>query len=71
MSATQALIHVRFSPNGSVTEIGERPASVTAQEWFNTLSRKAGTADQTLAGGRGLFRLAPEELEGLKQGAPS
>ncbi|ODR98133.1 hypothetical protein AUC68_10365 [Methyloceanibacter methanicus] len=60
------MIHVRFSADGSVTEIGERPTSVTPQDWFNRLSDKAGTRYQALSGGRGIFRLPPEDVEALK-----
>jgi hypothetical protein len=62
----QTLIHVRFSPDGCVTEIGARPQGIDAQGWFDYLSRTAGSAFQALAGGRGVFRLAAEELEGIK-----
>ncbi len=60
------LIHVRFSPDGSVTEIGARPEGVDAQIWFNHLSRTAGNAYQALSGGRGVFRVAPQDLDGIK-----
>lgn len=60
------MIHVRFSADGTVTEIGERPTSVTPQDWFNRLSDKAGTRYQALSGGRGIFRLPPEDVEALK-----
>jgi hypothetical protein len=66
MSQTQVVIHVRFAPDGSVTEIGERPLSVGAQEWFNRLSVNAGNAYQSLSGGRGVFRLAREQVDTLK-----
>ncbi len=62
----QTLIHVRFSPDGCVTEIGARPQSVDAQVWFNHLTRTAGNAYQALSGGRGVFRIAPHELNGIK-----
>ena len=38
MQDNQIMIHVRFAPNGTVTEIGERPSAVSAQDWFNHLS---------------------------------
>jgi hypothetical protein len=60
-----AMIHVRFSPDGSVIEIGARPPSLTPQDWFDRLSEKAGTHYQPLSGGRGLFRLPPDEVETL------
>jgi len=60
------IIHVRFAPNGSVVEIGERPEKLTPQEWFNDLSVKAANHYQALAGGRGVFRLPAAALEELK-----
>jgi hypothetical protein len=62
----QTLIHVRFSPDGSVTEIGAKPQSVDAQIWFDHLSRTAGNAYQALSGGRGVFRVASQDLDGIK-----
>lgn len=69
MTDAITLIHVRFSNDGSVTDIGERPAELSPQSWFDRLSLAAGDAYQTLAGGRGLFRLAPARLDGLKTAA--
>ncbi len=66
METVKVLIHVRFAPNGLVVEIGERPAALSPQEWFDLLSDKAGTHYQPLAGGRGLFRLEHQELDTLK-----
>lgn len=63
----RAIIHARFAPNGTVVEISERPAASTPQEWFNFLSEKAGEVYQTLAGGRGVFRLSRAEVDALKQ----
>ena len=63
------LIHVRFAPNGTVTEIGDRPPALSAQEWFNILSTQAGTSYQALAGGRGIFRLTPETIAALTPAA--
>lgn len=64
--STYVMIHVRFAPNGTVTEIGERPDGCPAQDWFNRLSRRDGLAYQALSGGRGLFRLSPETLAELR-----
>jgi len=66
---TSTLIHVRFAPDGTVFEIGERPESLSAQQWFKRLSEKCGTQFQALSGGRGLFRLDPETIEALKASA--
>jgi hypothetical protein len=63
------IIHVRFAPDGSVTEIGERPASLTAQQWYNRLSERAGTVFQALSGGRGVFRLTQDQVEAFKSAA--
>jgi hypothetical protein len=60
------IIHVRFAPNGTVAEIGERPSALSPHEWFNFLSDKAGTVYQPLSGGRGVFRLTREEVDALK-----
>ncbi len=62
----QTLIHVRFSPDGCVTEIGARPAGIAPQAWFDHLSRTAGNAFQALSGGRGVFRVTTEDLDGIK-----
>lgn len=67
----QVVLHARFAPNGSVVEIGDRPASLPPQDWFNFLSDNAGDAYQALAGGRGVFRLTKAELDTLKQRAAS
>ncbi|HVZ52572.1 MAG TPA: hypothetical protein VG986_11430 [Pseudolabrys sp.] len=66
MENASVMIHVRFSPDGMVTEIGERPAAESAQAWFNRLSDKAGMSYQPLSGGRGLFRLTRAEVDALK-----
>jgi hypothetical protein len=60
------LIHVRFNNDGTVSEIGERPAGLSPQQWFTKLSEKAGNAFQALTGGRGVFRISPDEVAELK-----
>jgi hypothetical protein len=62
----RVLVHVRFTPNGLVTEIGERPEGVSAQAWFDRLSNGAFHSYQPLSGGRGVFRLHPDELSSHK-----
>lgn len=69
MDTQKLILHTRFAPNGTVVEISERPEGLTPQAWFNFLSDKAGDVYQTLAGGRGVFRLTREELTALKQAA--
>jgi hypothetical protein len=68
MENEQVMIHVRFAADGSVTEIGERPAVLNAQDWFNRLSDSAGDAYNALSGGRGLFRLARGRVDEIKVG---
>jgi hypothetical protein len=62
----ECLIHVRFNPNGTISEIGECPAGVTVQNWFRYLSQHTRNCYQALAGGRGLFKLPRTEVETLK-----
>lgn len=66
MQTESVMIHVRFAPNGTVTEISERPSALSAQDWFNHLSRTTVNAFQTLSGGRGVFRLPAEQLRAAK-----
>lgn len=66
MQKDQVMIHVRFAPNGTVTEIGERPLAASAQEWFNHLSCTTRDSYESLSGGRGLFRLPQEQLSFAK-----
>ena len=68
METAKVIIHVRFSPNGTVVEISERPSAMSPQEWFNCLSDKAGTQYQPFSGGRGVFRLSRDEVDALKSG---
>lgn len=67
MDETKTLIHVRFAPSGGVTEISERPMALTPQDWFDTLSTRAGNSYQPLAGGRGIFRVSRDELATFQQ----
>lgn len=66
MESAIVLIHVRFAPNGTVVEIGERPPNSEPQDWFNLLSDRAGSVYQALSGGRGVFRLSRTEVDALK-----
>lgn len=69
MSNGPILIHVRFAPDGVVSEIGEKPATINEQEWFKRLDNNAGDVYQPLAGGRGVFRLERTRLDALKAAA--
>ncbi len=63
------VIHVRFNNDGTVLEIAERPTSLSPQQWFTKLSEAAGDAFQALTGGRGVFRISPDEITALKASA--
>jgi hypothetical protein len=60
------MVHVRFAPDGNVTEISERPAGTTAQQWFDRLSDACQSHYQALSGGRGVFRATRATLDQLK-----
>jgi hypothetical protein len=66
MESEKVIIHLRFAPNGTVVEIGERPEGLSPQEWFNFLSQAAGDAYQPFSGGRGVFRLGRGKIDALK-----
>jgi len=66
MDSQSVIIHLRFAPNGTVVEIGERPTALTPQDWYNLLADKQGNAYQPLSGGRGVFRLTRAEVDQLK-----
>jgi len=66
MSDKSVVIHVRFYNDGSVHEIGERPASLSSQQWFDKLSNTYAMDYMALSGGRGAFKLTPEELDTVK-----
>lgn len=68
MSSDIVMLHVRFSPDGGVSEIGERPAPHSAQAWFDWIGLNAPDAYQALSGGRGVFRVSREKLEELRAG---
>ncbi len=68
MSSDIVMLHVRFAPDGGVVEISERPASNSAQAWFDWISLNVADAYQALSGGRGVFRIPRDKLEELRAG---
>lgn len=66
MSEEMIVVHGRFAPNGTVLELGERPGTLSPQEWFDFLSVKAADVYRPLAGSRITFSLTRERLEALK-----
>lgn len=69
MENDQIMIHVRFAPNGTVSSIGERPAALSEQDWFNLLASSTTDHYETLSGGRALFRLPRQQVDQLKSSA--
>ncbi len=69
MNDTSVMVHVRFAPDGSVVEIGERPQWAAAQEWYDVLCNKIGGSFEFLSGGRGVFRAARADIDSLKAAA--
>ncbi|MFG1479744.1 hypothetical protein V5F53_13940 [Xanthobacter sp. V4C-4] len=66
MDDQKIIIHARFSPDGTVVEISQRPTALTPQAWFNHLADNAANVYQALAGGRGVFRLDATQLAEFK-----
>jgi hypothetical protein len=53
----EVLIHVRFSPSGDVFTIDQLPQNMKANDWHKSLMMGAPQHYQTLAGGRGFYRI--------------
>jgi hypothetical protein len=51
------LIHVRFMPSGDIFTIDAVPEKMMAKAWLQKLQTGAPQYYQTLAGGRGFFRI--------------
>lgn len=66
MSSTHTMIHVLFSNNGNVAQIGEKPPGLSSQEWFDNLTHVPDNNYQPFAGGRGMFRIPTALLAELK-----
>lgn len=62
----ECVIHLRYNLDGTVSEIGERPAGVQAQAWYKFLTNHTQDSFQVLSGGRALFRLPKAQIESLK-----
>lgn len=63
---TDVMIHVNFENNGTVSRIGELPAGLSGQEWFDKLTRVPNNHFQALAGGRGVFKIPADLLGQLR-----
>ena len=59
------LIHVRFLPSADIFSIDARPDGVSARDWFERLYMGVPQHYQTLAGGRGFFRIPRLTFEAL------
>jgi hypothetical protein len=65
------LIHVRYQPDGEIFSIGETPAALNARQWLKHLLDTASPHYQTLAGGRGFFRIPRETFAALTRQLPA
>jgi hypothetical protein len=63
MATSEVVIHARYAPDGTCTEIGERPAALSPQDWYTYLYATVGETAQPLAGGRLIFRVPASDLE--------
>lgn len=64
-SMTDVLVHVRYSPDGEIFSIGEKPERLSPKQWLQHLLATASPHYQTLAGGRGFFRIPRDTFEAL------
>ncbi|MET3352880.1 hypothetical protein V5F34_06135 [Xanthobacter autotrophicus] len=64
------LIHVRFHPSAEIFTIDAKPDELSQRDWFNRLYMGVPQHYQTLANGRGFFRIPRMTFEALRsQGA--
>lgn len=61
----EVLIHVRFNPSSEIISIGERPAHLSAEQWYQRLLELARPHYQTFAGNRGFFRIPRACFDGI------
>lgn len=59
------LIHVRFQPNAEIFTIDAKPEELSPRDWFNRLYMGVPQHYQTLANGRGFFRIPRMTFEAL------
>ncbi len=59
---------MRFHPNAEISSIGEKPGSLSENEWFKRLLDGASAHYQVLAGGRGFFRIPRASFETILEG---
>jgi hypothetical protein len=61
----EVLIHVRYSPNAEIFFIDALPANSKPRDWLNRLLAEASDCYQTLAGGRGFFRIPRARFDAI------
>lgn len=64
----EVLIHVRFYPNAEIATIDACPDQMSRQAWFERLCGAATQHYQTLAGGRGFFRIPRSTFDSILAG---
>lgn len=63
MAPSEIVIHATYAPDGTCAVIGECPAALTPQAWYQYLYKHVGETAQPLAGGRLIFRVPSTDLE--------
>jgi hypothetical protein len=63
--ASDVLIHVRFTPSADIFFIDAVPAHSSPKQWLNRLLAGASDYYQTLAGGRGFFRIPRDRFDAI------
>lgn len=61
----EVLIHVRYQPNAQIFSIDECPKTLSPRDWLDRLLAGASEHYQTLAGGRGFFRIPRDRFEAI------
>jgi hypothetical protein len=61
----EVLIHLRFTPSGSVGTIAEKPEHLNPQEWYTRLCEGASDRYRAFAGGRGFFRIPQSTFDAI------
>ncbi len=70
-SAGDVLVHVRYRPDGEIFSIGEKPERLSEGQWLKHLLATASPYYQTLAGGRGFFRIPRQAFAALTGQLPA
>lgn len=65
VAVPDVLINVRYAPSAEIYFIDARPENTSPRDWLNLLLAKASDCYQTLAGGRGFFRIPRARFDAI------